>query len=133
MSHNSKKRLFVYVLAAAIGCSGVMQPAQAALIGAGQVAAAAAGQEHRSRIAAVIERPAVQAQLQSLGLGSADAQARVAALTDDEAAALADRIDSLPAGGDGVIGGLIFVFLVLLFTDILGFTKVFPFTHQMKR
>ena len=75
----------------------------------------------------------MQAQLQNLGIAKADAQARVAALTDDEAATLAGRIDSLPAGGDGVIGSLIFVFLVLLVTDILGFTKVFPFTHAVKR
>jgi len=62
--------------------------------------------------------------------------ARVAALSDDEAARLASRIDQLPAGGDGVgavVGALLLVFIILLFTDILGFTHVFPFTKPIKR
>jgi hypothetical protein len=59
-------------------------------------------------------------------------KARVAALTDAEAAELAARIDELPAGGVSVLGAALIVFLVLLLTDILGYTKVFPFTRQMK-
>ena len=132
MTH-ALKRLFAYFVAFSIAGIGLMQPAQAALIGAGQVVAAASGQENRAHIAAMLERPGVQAKLQELGVDAADAKARVAALTDEEAAALASRIDSLPAGGDGVIGALVFIFIVLLVTDLLGLTKVFPFTHPVKR
>jgi hypothetical protein len=63
------------------------------------------------------------------------AKARIAALTDAEAAQLAAQIDSLPAGGDplgALISAVLIVFLVLLLTDILGFTKVFPFTKPIK-
>ncbi len=64
-----------------------------------------------------------------------EAKARVDALSDDEAERLAARFDSLPAAGSGfetalVIGFL--VFLTLLITDILGFTKVFSFTRPAK-
>jgi hypothetical protein len=64
-----------------------------------------------------------------------EAKARVNALSDDEAERLAARFDSLPAGGSGfetflVIGFLVFV--TLLITDILGFTKVFSFTRPAK-
>jgi hypothetical protein len=86
----------------------------------------------RERIAQVIDRAEVQAQLQAYGVSPAEVQARVAALTDAEAAELAARIDSLPAGGIGIIGAILIVFLVLLLTDILGYTKVFPFTKPMK-
>jgi hypothetical protein len=55
----------------------------------------------------------------------------VAALTDEEARQLAGQVDSLPAGGD-VLGVLLTVFLVLLITDILGFTKIFPFTRPVR-
>ncbi len=127
------KNLLVYALVFSLACLGIMQPAQAALIGAGQVAALAGGQENRAHIAAVLERPGVQAKLQELGIAPEDAKARVAALTDDEAAALANKIDSLPAGGDGILGTLVFIFLVLLVTDILGLTKVFPFTRSVRR
>jgi hypothetical protein len=56
----------------------------------------------------------------------------VAALTDEEAAQLAGKLDRLPAGGDGIVGVLLIVFLVLLITDILGLTKIFPFTKPVR-
>ena len=96
--------------------------------------AALAGSE-RARIVSALERADVQAQLQSMGVKPADVRARVAALSDLEAAQLAQQIDELPAGGDGVgavVGALLIVFLVLLITDLLGLTKVFPFTKPIK-
>ncbi|HEY8251638.1 MAG TPA: PA2779 family protein [Burkholderiales bacterium] len=86
----------------------------------------------RGRILTVLERADFQAQLQVYGVSPADVKARVAALTDDEAAELAARIDELPAGGVSILGVALIVFLVLLLTDILGYTKVFPFTKPMK-
>jgi hypothetical protein len=86
----------------------------------------------RERIAAVLERAEVQAQLQAYGVSPGEVKARVAALTDAEAAELAARIDELPAGGVSILGAVLLVFLVLLLTDILGYTKVFPFTKPMK-
>jgi hypothetical protein len=77
----------------------------------------------------------VQNQLQAHGVSIEQAKARIAALTDAEAAQLAAQIDSLPAGGDplgALISAVLIVFLVLLLTDILGFTKVFPFTKPIK-
>ncbi|HEX2531678.1 MAG TPA: PA2779 family protein [Burkholderiaceae bacterium] len=41
-------------------------------------------------------------------------------------------MDSLPAGGDSVIGVIVFIFVLLLITDILGLTKVFPFTRAQR-
>jgi hypothetical protein len=84
------------------------------------------------RIAALLERADVRAQLAAYGVAPGEVEARVAALSDAEAAALAARIDELPAGGVGIIGAVLIVFLVLLLTDILGYTKVFPFTRSMK-
>jgi hypothetical protein len=86
----------------------------------------------RERIANVVDRADVQAQLIAYGVNPADVKARLAALTDEEAAELAARIDSLPAGGIGIVGAILVVFLVLLITDILGLTKVFPFTRPMR-
>jgi hypothetical protein len=56
---------------------------------------------------------------------------RVAAMSDAEVAQLAGRIEQAPAGGD-VLGILFTVFIVLLVTDIMGFTKVFPFTRSVR-
>lgn len=66
------------------------------------------------------------------GVKPAAAKARVNALSDEEVAAIAGKIDSLPAGGE-FIGALLFVFALLLVTDIPGFTKVYSFTRSAKK
>jgi uncharacterized small protein (DUF1192 family) len=90
----------------------------------------------RARLNSLLERRDLQAKLESYGVSVADVKARVAALSDDEAAQLASQIDNAPAGGDAagaLIGAALIVFLVLLLTDILGYTHVFPFTKNMRR
>ena len=100
---------------------------------AGMVATEAALGGDRERIAELFDRADVQARLQAYGVGAAEVKRRVAALTDAEAAEIAAKIDELPAGGDSVLGVILVVFLVLLLTDILGLTKVFPFTRPIKK
>lgn len=57
---------------------------------------------------------------------------RVAAMTDEEASEVAQKINTLPAGSSSIIGAAVTVFVILLITDILGFTKVFPFTRTIR-
>jgi len=92
---------------------------------------AALANADRAHVFSVLDRQEVRAGLEARGVGAADVKARVAAMTDDEVAQLADRIESLPAGGD-VLGILLTIFIVLLITDILGFTKIFPFTRSVR-
>lgn len=86
----------------------------------------------RARVASFLERADVQARLQDLGVDAAAARARVDALSDDEVATLAGQVDALPAGGTDILGVALLVFIILLVTDILGFTKVFPFTRAQR-
>jgi hypothetical protein len=86
----------------------------------------------RAQIYSLLDREEVRNQLQAHGVSPADVKARVAAMTDEEAAALARQIEALPAGGADVLGVLLTVFIVLLITDILGFTKIFPFTRSIR-
>lgn len=85
----------------------------------------------RAHIFSVLDRDEVRTQLEARGVNPADVKARVAAMSDEEVAQLAGQIDSLPAGGD-ILGVILTVFIVLLITDILGFTKVFPFTRSIR-
>lgn len=128
MTHQFKQ-LFVSFLLTAFTFASFTQPVQAAMIGTDQVHASATAQQNQAKIAAALERPEVIAHLERLGVDKDSARARVAALTDEEAATLAGQIDSLPAGGD-VVGALVLIFVILLVTDILGLTKVFPFTRS---
>ena len=122
------RRLMAGLLIVSIAGIGVPLPAHAGIVSTG----AALGSAQRDRIASMLERADVRAQLEAYGVRAVDVKARVAALTDEEAAQLAGKLDSLPAGGDGIIGALLLIFVVLLITDILGLTKVFPFTRPIK-
>lgn len=82
----------------------------------------------RERINEVLSRADVQEQLVAQGVDLAEVEARVAALSDEEARQMAEQLDQLPAGAS-VVGALVLIFLVLLVTDILGLTNVFPFTR----
>ncbi len=105
--------------------------AQAAIVTSDQLIA---GQHHdagRDRLRSLLDRQDVREQLQAQGVDPSLARSRVDALTDDEVAMVNGKLDSLPAGGD-ILGVIVFIFLVLLVTDILGLTKVFPFTKPIQ-
>jgi len=106
---------------------GMPLPASAGIVTTDQLAASA----ERDQVKDFLQRAEVRSRLQSMGVDADAARARVNALTDAEARDLAARIDELPAGGE-ILGILLTVFIVLLITDILGFTKVFPFTRSIK-
>lgn len=125
------RQAVVYSLIFWIPQLGALQAAQAALIPTDQFVASADRDATRARVKDALSRPELVRQLQSLGVSPDQARLRVDALTDDELAMLADQADRLPAGGDffGTIGA---IFVILLITDILGFTKVFPFTRAQR-
>lgn len=108
-------------------CIALPLPTQAAMVATDKVL----GAPQRAHVSQWLARDDVQARLGQYGVKPADVQARIAAMSDDEVAQLAGKIDALPAGGD-IIGAIVLVFLVLLLTDILGFTKIFPFTKPIK-
>lgn len=109
-----------------------IRPAHAELVSTHSIAAASQVESARQKLGRYLERKDVRAGLEQNGVNPAAAKARVDALSDDEVASIAGRLDSLPAGGE-IIGVLVFIFVLLLVTDILGFTKVFPFTRSVKK
>ncbi len=89
----------------------------------------------REVVGAFLNKADVRAALERRGVTADEAKARVAALSDSEVEGLAQKIDSAPAGAGGfeaVLWVAFLVFLILLITDILGYTKVFPFTRPAK-
>lgn len=101
----------------------------AGLIGTETVVNAAHSQQARDQLRAALDRQEVKQQLLARGVNTDELQARVDALTDSEVQQLSASIDTLPAGGDA-LGIAVFVFLVLLLTDILGYTDIFPFVKK---
>jgi hypothetical protein len=110
------------------------QSTVAAMVATERVVAASDGSgDARIRVATFLDRKDVQEVLERHDVDPAEAKARAAALTDAEAADLAARLDSMPAGGSSVgiiVGAILLVFFVLLITDLLGLTNIFPFINK---
>jgi len=105
--------------------------AQAALITTDQVIGDSPGE--RAKVEAFLQRGDVRTQMMALGVDPAEAAARVASLSDREIGRIAGQIDRLPAGQGvivAVVGAAVLIFLVLLVTDLLGLTHVFPFVNH---
>lgn len=87
------------------------------------------------KVAQFMARQDVVNTFEQMGVDSKMVQERVAVLSDEEISKIAYQIDTLPAGGDalgGIVGAVVFIFIVLLITDILGLTKVFNFTRPVR-
>ena len=120
-----------FLIASILGLGLPFQSAQAGLVGTDKVTLSAQSQTERERIRSFLDREDVRKELQTQGVDVNTAKARVDALTDEEVQKVAGKLDQMPAGGE-IIGILFTIFIVLLVTDILGFTKVFPFTRSIK-
>jgi len=90
-------------------------------------------EDSRARISAFLNRQDVQIAMVQHGVNPEEAQKRVHGLSDQEVLKVARAMDQMPAGGDGVgavVGAAVFIFVVLLITDLLGLTHVFSFINR---
>lgn len=113
--------------------AGPYQSAFAGMIGTETVMDESLAQEARDYINRVLAREDVQKEFILQGIDPAEAKARVGSLTEAEVVGLAGQLEQLPAGGSAfgiLVGAGLIVFFVLLATDIMGYTNVFPFVKS---
>jgi hypothetical protein len=122
-----------YVVVAILFFSLHAPAADAAMVSTEALLSEAQSQQERSRVEAMLDRADVRDALLGYGVDPASVQARLDALSNDEMHALAQNIESMPAAGTDPLGFLLIIFIVLLVTDILGFTAVFPFVKKRAR
>ena len=116
--------------------SGPYQAATAAMIGTETVVIKGRAEQARAYMDAIMARADVQKLLVARGIDIREAKARIDSLTDAEVIAVADRFEKLPAGGgffETLLIVALIVFLVLLITDLAGYTNVFPFVKKIKK
>jgi hypothetical protein len=109
--------------------------AQAKMVSTDQVIEQSNPSDDRAQVLNFLMREDVQQQLIRLGVDPNEAAERVATLSDEELQQIAGRLDELPAGEGAVgivVGAILIIFLVLLITDLLGLTDVFPFVKSSK-
>lgn len=119
------RRACVALVSLSLLSLGVQVPAAAGVVGTAEAIAAGDGPDARATLGAVMARDDIRKELVALGVDPAEVAGRLAALTDAEVAALADRIGDAPAGGDmlAVVGVLFIVLMILEFTGVIDIFK----------
>ncbi len=105
-------------------------PALAGMVPTDRVVQSVAAEQDRDRVHRFLQRDEVRRQVEAWGISPNEAAARLGGLTDAEIAAIAAEIDEVPAGQDAVVAIVsagAAIFLILVFTDLLGVTDVFSF------
>ena len=133
-----RMRIFKKFVATAMAVLMVMNVApiglaQAKMVTTDQILEHADPGSDRERVESFILREDVQRQLVLQGINPEEAASRVASLSNGEIQQIAGRLDELPAGEGGVgavVGAILIIFLVLLITDLMGLTDVFPFVKK---
>lgn len=118
---------FVYLLSASL--LGLASPAvvNAEIIGTLSGLEAARRDAALHTVQSALSREEVRAKLRALGVEEDRVEARLAAMTDSELAALAHDIESMPAGGVlEVIGVTFIVLLILEAVGVIDIFKKFP-------
>lgn len=133
----SCRRNSVAALAACLSLAGTHAATHAApLITAEQVLANlpadAASAHARAGLLSFFDREDVALGLAAQGVDVAQARLRVAALTDAECMQLMHDIDHAPAGAGEIVGTVVLLGVLLVFSDILGFTRIFPFLRPAR-
>ncbi|MGD9226538.1 MAG: PA2779 family protein [Desulfobacterales bacterium] len=108
------------------------QSAWAVMIGTDSISNENRVQSPREYLNNLLAREDIQTALVSQGIDPQEAQARIDSLSDAEVNDIVNKLDQLPAGG--FLGELLIVvalvFIILLFTDIAGYTDIFPFVKK---
>ena len=127
-------RLIAYPMAIVMAVTSLpLHAANAAIVTTDEIIETSGAAADRTRVQEFLKRQEVRQQLESFGVDADEAAARVGSLSDYEIARIAGRIDQLPAGQNAIaaiVGAAVLIFIVLLITDLLGLTDVFPFVRK---
>lgn len=118
------KQTFAALIAVAL-VSGTCTQAYAGVITTQQALSAEARASTEQQVRTALARDDVRQAMQHYGVNPADADARIASLSDAELLQLQGQVDRLPAGGDGLLVVLGVVFVVLLILELVGVTNIF--------
>jgi hypothetical protein len=124
------KRLALSVLVA-VGVISLSVPAQAAMVGTGQIVGVAGGQILDQETMQQ-KRDWIEVQLEEAGISPADSVLRVSSMSDEQVIQIHKRVDEMPAGA-GAAGTILLILAILAVTDLMGVTDIFPFIRPMEK
>lgn len=106
--------------------------AQASMIATETVVMEQRAEANRAELLDKLQSDEIRAQLEAMGVSPAQAEERINALTPTELAELNEQLTEAPAG-EGVLGVLATIFIVLIVTDLLCATDVFSFVSCINK
>ncbi len=118
-------RIITVQLLAVFFTISVLAPAARAAVIDTDAMLYAQGDPARTEVQNFLAREDVRKLLTAYGVEPADADRRIAALTDSELDQLRRHINDLPAAGGEVLTVIGIVFLVLIILELVGVTNVF--------
>ncbi|HEX9852755.1 MAG TPA: PA2779 family protein [Woeseiaceae bacterium] len=125
MNHTILARILFPLLSASLISLGLLQSAFGAVVSTERAMQMSERTAQIERISAILAEQQVRDQLVRFGVDPQDAATRVAALSDSELQALAQRVGELPAGANGALEVIGIVMLVLLILELVGVTDIF--------
>lgn len=105
--------------------SGFVSTASAAVISTQQAMSAELRAATENEVRATLSRDDVRQSMLKLGVDAADADGRIASLSDAELLQVQSQLDRLPAGGDGALVAIGIVFVVLIILELTGVINIF--------
>lgn len=130
------KSLALPMAAVMLFASMPLHVARAAMVTTEQAVDEDLSDERRARVESFLAREDVRRQITAMGVDPEEAARRVAGLSDAEIGRIAGIMDRDPAGQSAVgaiVGAILVIFIILLITDLLGWTDVFPFVKSGPR
>lgn len=127
----SKRGVAIALSAQLVLATQAVTLAQAQMLGTDAAITKYSAMANRSLLMDELQRDDVRQEIIDLGIDPAEADARLAALTDAEISTILTQMENDSAGAD-IVGTLFTVFVILLVTDLLCFTRVFNFTRCVR-
>ncbi len=126
------KTSFVFGLALQVAvATQTATVAQAQMISTDSAIQRSMPQMDRAYLMDEIRKDTVREEMVRMGVSPEEAEARLAALSDAEVAQMIRQVEQDKAGAD-IVGTLATIFIILLVTDLLCFTRLFNFTRCIR-
>ena len=127
----TKKSVAIVLSAQLVLATQAVTMAEAEMLGTEAAINKYSALSNRAVLMDELQRDEVRAQIVSMGVDPAEAEARLSALSDAEVASILTQMENDSAGAD-ILGILFTVFVILLVTDLLCFTRFFNFTRCVR-
>lgn len=118
-SNISYPRRLLAVLAAFAAFMLLLPSAAAEIVGTDQISAPSPADAERAKVQTFLEQATVVDKLKTMGVDALSAEERVAAMSQEEIHALAQRIDALPAGGNFSNSDIVIILLAVILLALL--------------